>query len=129
MMSAVQCGSGGAGECYSEQQTCDFIADCWDQTDEAGCPLMFLFDDCQLETGSDTCGWTEDPRDDLDWVVAGQNDTQGGDHPIQRGGKFLWIQKSGESAAARAHVESPVYQNSRVDCYVMFYYVKSGTIG
>ena len=43
--------------------------------------------------------------------------------------QFLWIQKSGESAAARAHVESPVYQNSRVDCYVMFYYVKSGTIG
>ena len=90
---------------------------------------MFLFDDCQLETGSDTCGWTEDPRDDLDWVVAAQNATQGGDHPIQRGGRFLWIQKSGESAAARAHVESPVYQNSRVDCYVMFYYVKSGTIG
>ena len=58
-----------------------------------------------------------------------QHYTQGGDHPIQRGGKFLWIQKTGESAAARAHVASPVYQNSRVDCYVMFYYVKSGTIG
>ena len=117
------------GGCFSIKQKCDFFQDCEDKSDELGCPTMYLFDDCLLETGSKNCGWLEDPVDDLDWTVANDSETQSSAHPISRGNPFLWINKTGEDIHAKAHVESPVYQNSRVDCYVMFYYIKTGTVG
>ena len=117
------------GGCFSIKQKCDFYPDCQDESDELGCPLMFLFDDCLLETGSKNCGWLENPVDDLDWTVANDSETLSSAHPINRGNPFLWINKTGDDVHARAHVESPVYQNSRVDCYVMFYYIKTGTVG
>ena len=51
-------------------QVCDFWADCLDNTDEADCPAIFLFDFCDALTGQADCGWREEPKDELDWVVA-----------------------------------------------------------
>ena len=69
------------GGCFSISQKCDFYPDCGDNSDELGCPLMYLFDDCLLETGSDNCGWLENPVDDLDWTVANDSETQSSAHP------------------------------------------------
>ena len=118
------------GECYSKQQRCDFYDDCFDGTDEKGCPQLYTFSDCESETGLDNCGWEEIPQDDLDFVVANGNDTASSAYPIPVDrGEFLWIKKTGDDVKARAHVESVIYQNSRADCYVMFYYIKTGQIG
>ena len=116
------------GKCYEHNQKCDFHADCNDDSDEKGCPQMENFDNCEAHTGVDNCGWEEEPHDDLDWIIAKKEDTVAG-HPIIRDGKFLWIKKYGDDNKAKAHIESPTYQNSRVDCYIDFYYYKSGSVG
>ena len=99
-------------------------------SDEDGCPITYLFDDCELTTGLSNCGWEEDPKDALDWVVASKNETLPSGHVVDREGKFLWIKKTGgETSTARARVHSPIYQNSRADCRIMFYFYASGTVG
>ena len=121
--------SDGLG-CFSPQQKCDLFPDCLTSEDEAGCPLVFLFDDCEAATGQENCGWEEDPQDALDWVVATKNDTLASGHTVERQGKFLWVQqREGNVSSARARVFSPLYQNSRADCRVMFYFFASGTVG
>ena len=121
--------SDGVG-CYTQEQKCDFYPDCATNSDEDGCPITYLFDDCEATTGLSTCGWEEDPHDALDWVVATKNDTEASGHLVDRGGKFLWVKKTGEDISeARARVFSPIYQNSRVDCRIMFYFYASGTVG
>ena len=123
-----QC-SDGLG-CFSPQQECDMYPDCLTSEDEAGCPTDFLFDDCEAATGLENCGWEEDPHDSLDWVIATKNDTLASGHPVERQGKFLWVQETaGNVSSARARVFTPLYQNSRVDCRIMFYFFATGTVG
>ena len=70
------------------------------------------------------------PHDNLDWIIATKNDTESTSHPVERGGKFLWIQKKdGSIDEATARIHSPEYQNSRVDCKLMFWYYISGDLG
>ena len=54
--------------CISETQICDFWKDCTDGEDEKFCPLEYLFENC-----GDLCYWTEEPTDQLDWLVATGN--------------------------------------------------------
>ena len=56
--------------CFSPEQKCDFRADCADNTDEKTCPIVYLFDDCIQITGTQDCGWIEEPKDSLNWIMA-----------------------------------------------------------
>ena len=98
----------------------------------------------EQETGDETCGFVEDPKDELDWVIASSKkllhdnnnvrvfvhleETTGQD--IQRGGKYLWIEKrSEEFQTSMARIVSPTYQNTRADCVVRFWYYINGNLG
>ncbi len=52
--------------CLDMEKVCDFWKDCEDGSDEIVCPIEYLFENC----AQDLCYWTEDPTDQLDWVIA-----------------------------------------------------------
>ena len=52
-----------------QEQKCDFFPDCLDNSDEKECPPIYEFDDCSVLTGEDNCGFVEDPKDSLDWII------------------------------------------------------------
>ncbi len=49
---------------------CDFEPDCPDGSDERSCPREANFENCDETTGTEMCGFQEDPVDNLDWVLA-----------------------------------------------------------
>ena len=119
---ALKCKDGDG--CFEETQLCDFVSDCTDRSDEAECPPVYLFDDCQILTGTDDCGWKEDPRDSLDWKLVNES-MIGVD--LDHGGVFLWIDKDSEDFKnSVARIKSPIYRNSNSNCTLEFRYYIGG---
>ena len=102
-----------------------------------------MFDDCLELTGNESCGFVEDPKDSLDWIIGSgefcsnvnekdiifivPEETTG--QNVNREGKYLWIEKSENFQTSIARISSPTYQNSRSDCTLRFSYYISGNLG
>ena len=131
--------------CFSPEQKCDFRADCADNTDEKPCPIVYLFDDCVQLTGTKDCGWVEEPKDSLNWIVA--NNSMAGVGVVyevklfsqlslfqsqisnEENAVYLWIFKeSDDFKDSVARIASPIYQNSRADCTLRFRYLIKGNL-
>lgn len=119
------------GTCIDKAKVCDFMNDCQDRSDEAGCR-----DTCSFET--DQCGWAENPataNDNFDWArgtgsSTSRNEAPPSDATYKNGnGYFMFIRDStgGNPGQSKAELVSPTYNLAMSTCTVEFYYYKYGS--
>ncbi|XP_062900283.1 MAM and LDL-receptor class A domain-containing protein 1 isoform X2 [Mobula hypostoma] len=111
------------GRCYHTEQSCDFLDDCGDNTDEKECGTS-----CTFENGQ--CGWKNSLADNFDWIL-GQGSFQdlrpasdrnlGNEH-----GHFLYLEAiPGGLRGDKVHLRSSVWKESSAKCTLSFWYYMS----
>lgn len=111
-----------------QSQLCDFKSQCADESDEKLCPTFCSFD-------SDSCGWEDQGKDGLDWVLASSDSTEAGTDlhgPHNRSGSFLFLHPDKDItdfSDKTAVLLSPQYQNSAAGCILKAWLYLSGDIG
>ena len=113
-----------------QDKVCDFWSDCNDGADEAYCPKEYLFENCKEEL----CYWNEEPPDELDWLIAQDNDsythTNG---PYEGGSHFLYLYgklgSDGDYSNQVGRIFSPEYTQSATDCKLDLFYYLNGDLG
>ena len=111
-----------------QSQLCDFKSQCSDESDEALCPTFCSFD-------SDACGWEDQGKDGLDWILASSESSEAGTDihgPHNRSGSFLFLHPDkdiSDFSHKTAVVVSPQYQNSAASCILKSWLYLSGELG
>ncbi|XP_036374066.1 MAM and LDL-receptor class A domain-containing protein 1 [Megalops cyprinoides] len=116
------------GKCFHPKQSCDFVDDCGDATDERDCGTS-----CTFETGR--CGWKNSLADNFDWTL-GTGSVQSFrphfDHTLESGdGHFVYLEATPVGFKGdKAHMRSSVWKESSTTCQLSFwYYISSKATG
>ena len=111
-----------------QTQVCDFKSQCGDESDEETCRSFCTFD-------SDSCGWEDQGKDGLDWILATSNSSSDGTDlhgPYNRSGGFLFLHPDRDVtdfSDKTAVLASPHYQNSAAGCIMKAWLYISGDQG
>ncbi|XP_006869969.1 PREDICTED: MAM and LDL-receptor class A domain-containing protein C10orf112 homolog [Chrysochloris asiatica] len=108
------------GKCYMLEQSCDFVDDCGDSTDENECGSS-----CTFENG--WCGWKNSLAENFDWVLgvgAHQSLRPPKDHTLENeNGHFLYLEATPVGLRGeKAHLKSAMWQESSTACTLSFWY-------
>ncbi|XP_078234386.1 MAM and LDL-receptor class A domain-containing protein 1 [Pogona vitticeps] len=100
-------------KCIESHLVCDYKPDCKDRSDEADCSQYTTVPgSCNFETqGHDwttLCGFTQDPRADLDWHIGNstviEQEDLTRDHTPGNGHNFLYVNSSSQQEGNRAKI-------------------------
>ncbi|XP_025786771.1 MAM and LDL-receptor class A domain-containing protein 1 [Puma concolor] len=108
------------GKCYKPEQSCNFVDDCGDYTDEDECGTS-----CTFEKG--WCGWQNSLAENFDWVLgvgSHQSLRPPKDHTLgNKYGHFLYLEATPVGLQGEeAHLKSAVWQESSAACTISFWY-------
>ncbi|XP_023613828.1 MAM and LDL-receptor class A domain-containing protein 1 [Myotis lucifugus] len=108
------------GQCYKPEQSCNFVDDCGDSTDENECGSS-----CTFEQG--WCGWQNSLAENFDWVLgvgSHQSLRPPKDHTLgNENGHFLYLEATPVGLRGEeAHLKSGVWQESSAACTMSFWY-------
>ncbi|XP_023487707.2 MAM and LDL-receptor class A domain-containing protein 1 [Equus caballus] len=108
------------GKCYKQEQSCNFVDDCGDYTDENECGGS-----CTFEKG--WCGWQNSLAENFDWVLgvgSHQSLRPPRDHTLgNENGHFLYLEATPVGLRGEeAHLKSAVWQESSAACTLSFWY-------
>ncbi|XP_053323010.1 MAM and LDL-receptor class A domain-containing protein 1 isoform X2 [Spea bombifrons] len=109
--------------CYQPEQTCDFVDDCGDYTDESDCGTSCTFE-------KDMCGWQNSQADNFNWIF-GRHSSQALSPPTDHTlgteiGHFVCLETSLVALKGeKAHIKSSRWKESSVDCTLSFWYYRS----
>ncbi|XP_058525682.1 MAM and LDL-receptor class A domain-containing protein 1 [Ochotona princeps] len=108
------------GKCYRQKQSCNFVDDCGDNTDENECGGS-----CTFEDG--WCGWQNSLAENFDWVLgvgSHQSLRPPEDHTLgNENGHFIYLEATPMGLRGeKAHLKSPVWQESSAACTLSFWY-------
>uniref|UniRef100_A0A3Q3M1K5 MAM and LDL receptor class A domain containing 1 n=1 Tax=Labrus bergylta TaxID=56723 RepID=A0A3Q3M1K5_9LABR len=119
------------GQCIPEDNLCDFINHCGDQSDEDPYICKGFGLRCSFEF--DLCSWRQLREDDFDWLIkAGSTPTVGAgpssDHTLgDPSGHYLYLESSFPQAAGdTARISGPLLSRNSKDCKMRFYLHMSG---
>uniref|UniRef100_A0A6P8Q1I7 MAM and LDL-receptor class A domain-containing protein 1 n=1 Tax=Geotrypetes seraphini TaxID=260995 RepID=A0A6P8Q1I7_GEOSA len=111
------------GKCYRPEQSCDFVNDCGDNTDENECGAS-----CTFERGR--CGWQNSLADNFDWIVGAGSSLSlrpPRDHTLgDENGQFLYLEATPVGLRGeKAHLRSSKWKESSITCTLSFWYFTS----
>uniref|UniRef100_A0A3Q3W1Y0 MAM domain-containing protein n=1 Tax=Mola mola TaxID=94237 RepID=A0A3Q3W1Y0_MOLML len=118
------------GQCFTPGQSCDFIDDCADGTDEKDCGTS-----CSFENGY--CGWKSSLADNFNWMLGFgsiKSTRPPYDHTLMdETGHFVSMEATPLGLKGdKAHMRSSVWKESSAICKLSFWYYishkASGTI-
>ncbi|XP_053385338.1 MAM and LDL-receptor class A domain-containing protein 1-like isoform X2 [Mercenaria mercenaria] len=112
-------------KCYSDQEHCDFIDACGDNSDEVTCGTS-----CQFESSS-MCGWENSAIDNCNFALVTAEKSPGPktDHTYgSANGHYIYAQND-NSAGSRAILESNLYYTSNLLCQLTVWYNAFGFQG
>ncbi|XP_062297401.1 MAM and LDL-receptor class A domain-containing protein 1 [Scomber scombrus] len=119
------------GHCITEDNLCDFINHCGDDSDENPYICKGFSGRCSFEF--DLCSWRQSREDDFDWLIkAGSTPTVGTgpstDHTLREpSGHYLYLESSFPQAAGdNARISGPLLSRRSSECKMRFYYHMSG---
>ncbi|XP_069015480.1 MAM and LDL-receptor class A domain-containing protein 1 [Embiotoca jacksoni] len=119
------------GHCIPQDNLCDFINHCGDDSDEDHYICKGFSGRCNFEF--DLCSWLQCREDDFDWLIkAGSTRTVGigpsSDHTLRDpSGHFLYLESSFPQAAGdTARVTGPLLSSRSSQCKMRFYVHMSG---
>ncbi|XP_060920427.1 MAM and LDL-receptor class A domain-containing protein 1 isoform X3 [Labrus mixtus] len=119
------------GQCIPEDNLCDFINHCGDQSDEDPYICKGFGLRCSFEF--DLCSWRQWREDDFDWLIkAGSTPTVGAgpssDHTLRDpSGHYLYLESSFPQAAGdTARISGPLLSRKSKECKMRFYLHMSG---
>lgn len=125
---SIQCETmNGPAQCIPTSQICDFNKDCKNGEDERSCGY-----DCTFER--DQCNYTEPSAGAYKWrrqragsSVPGTNSGPPIDHTtLSANGYYMIVLTNNGTIDDRAHLVSPLLQQSSATCQLTFYYHMSG---
>ncbi|XP_058915238.1 MAM and LDL-receptor class A domain-containing protein 1 [Kogia breviceps] len=108
------------GKCYKPEQSCNFVDDCGDSTDENDCGGS-----CTFEKG--WCGWQNTLAENFDWVLgvgSPQSLRPPRDHTLgNENGHFLYLEATPVGLRGEeAHLKSGLWQEASAACTMSFWY-------
>uniref|UniRef100_A0A8C9BW66 MAM and LDL receptor class A domain containing 1 n=1 Tax=Phocoena sinus TaxID=42100 RepID=A0A8C9BW66_PHOSS len=108
------------GKCYKPEQSCNFVDDCGDYTDEKDCGSS-----CTFEKG--WCGWQNSLAENFDWVLgvgSPQSLRPPRDHTLgNENGHFLYLEATPVGLRGEeAHLKSGLWQEASAACTMSFWY-------
>lgn len=108
------------GKCFKPEQSCNFVDDCGDYTDENECGGS-----CTFEKG--WCGWQNSLAENFDWVLgvgSPQSLRPPRDHTLgNENGHFLYLEATPVGLRGEeAHLKSGLWQESSAACTMNFWY-------
>ncbi|XP_027129851.1 MAM and LDL-receptor class A domain-containing protein 1 isoform X2 [Larimichthys crocea] len=119
------------GHCIPQDNLCDFINHCGDNSDEDPYICKGFSGRCNFEF--DLCSWRQSREDDFDWLIkAGSTPTIGtgpsSDHTLRDpSGHYLYLESSFPQAAGdAARISGPVLSRRSSQCKMRFYLHMSG---
>lgn len=119
------------GHCIPEDNLCDFINHCGDNSDEDHYICKGFSGHCNFEF--DMCSWRQSKEDDFDWLIkAGSTPTvstgPSNDHTLRDpSGHYLYLEGSFPQAAGdTARISGPVLSRRSSQCKMRFYFHMSG---
>ncbi|KAL4699097.1 hypothetical protein H8959_011754, partial [Pygathrix nigripes] len=106
------------GKCYRLEQSCNFVDDCGDNTDENECGSS-----CTFEKG--WCGWHNSLADNFDWVLgvgSHQSLRPPKDHTLgNENGHFMYLEATPVGLRGdKAHIRSTMWRESSAACIMSF---------
>ncbi|KAJ0022846.1 hypothetical protein NQD34_014980 [Periophthalmus magnuspinnatus] len=119
------------GHCISQDNLCDFINHCGDNSDEDSFICKGFSGCCSFEF--DLCSWRQSSRDNFDWLIkAGRTATTStgpsSDHTLRYpSGHYLYLEGSFPQAAGDvAQIVGPLFSHRSKLCKMRFYVHMSG---
>ncbi|KAM6908030.1 MAM and LDL-receptor class A domain-containing protein 1 isoform 1-T1 [Lycodopsis pacificus] len=119
------------GHCIPQDNLCDFINHCGDNSDEDAHICKGFSARCSFEF--DLCSWRQCRQDDFDWLIkAGGTPTVGtgpsSDHTLRDpSGHYLYLESSFPQAAGdAARISGPLLSRRSSQCKMRFYFHMSG---
>ncbi|KAM3838196.1 MAM and LDL-receptor class A domain-containing protein 1-like, partial [Diretmus argenteus] len=119
------------GHCIPQDNLCDFINHCGDNSDEDAYICKGFSGYCNFEF--DLCSWHQCRHDDFDWLIkAGDTPTVGTgpstDHTLRDpSGHYLYLESSFPQAAGdTACISGPLLSYRSTQCKMRFYFHMSG---
>ncbi|XP_032360131.1 MAM and LDL-receptor class A domain-containing protein 1 isoform X1 [Etheostoma spectabile] len=119
------------GQCIPQDNLCDFINHCGDNSDENPYICKGFSGSCSFEF--DLCSWRQCRQDDFDWLIkAGSTPTVGTgpstDHTLRNpSGHYLYLEGSFPQAAGdAARISGPLMSHRSSQCKMRFYFHMSG---
>uniref|UniRef100_A0A3B3ZF93 MAM domain-containing protein n=1 Tax=Periophthalmus magnuspinnatus TaxID=409849 RepID=A0A3B3ZF93_9GOBI len=119
------------GHCISQDNLCDFINHCGDNSDEDSFICKGFSGCCSFEF--DLCSWRQSSRDNFDWLIkAGRTATTStgpsSDHTLRYpSGHYLYLEGSFPQAAGdMAQIVGPLFSHRSKLCKMRFYVHMSG---
>ncbi|GAB1285988.1 MAM and LDL-receptor class A domain-containing protein 1 [Apodemus speciosus] len=108
------------GRCYSRGQSCNFVDDCGDNSDENECGGS-----CTFEKG--WCGWKNSLAENFDWLLgigSHQSQRPSEDHTLgNEHGHFMYLEATPVGLRGdKAHFKSGMWQESSAACTMSFWY-------
>ncbi|XP_036616414.1 MAM and LDL-receptor class A domain-containing protein 1, partial [Trichosurus vulpecula] len=108
------------GKCFQPEQSCNFVDDCGDNTDENECGTS-----CTFENGS--CGWQNSLADNFNWILGVGSPlllSPPRDHTFGNAtGHFLFLEATPVGwKGEKAHLKSTQWQESGTACTMIFWY-------
>ncbi|XP_068438273.1 MAM and LDL-receptor class A domain-containing protein 1 [Clinocottus analis] len=119
------------GHCIPQDNLCDYINHCGDNSDEDAHICRAFSGRCSFEF--DLCSWRQGRQDDFDWLIkAGRTPTFGNgpssDHTFRnRSGHYLYLESSFPQAVRdAARISGPLLSRRSSQCKMRFYLHMSG---
>ncbi|XP_044196224.1 MAM and LDL-receptor class A domain-containing protein 1 isoform X2 [Thunnus albacares] len=119
------------GHCITQDNLCDFINHCGDNSDEDPYICKGFSGRCSFEF--DLCSWLQCRQDDFDWLIkAGSTPTVGtgpsSDHTLRDpSGHYLYLESSFPQAVGdTARISGPLLSRRSSQCKMRFYFHMSG---
>ncbi|XP_029442905.1 MAM and LDL-receptor class A domain-containing protein 1 [Rhinatrema bivittatum] len=111
------------GKCFRPEQSCNFVDDCGDNTDENECGTSCTFEKSR-------CGWQNSLADNFDWIMgagSSQSLRPPRDHTLgNENGHFMYLEATPVGLRGeKAHLKSSNWKESSTTCTMSFWYYMS----